>query len=111
MHEDANPHGTSASLPRREREQNAMPGSGMKRPEDRDQPHRQRAEQRDQRNADLHEIDEAIAAGVIDQDRKSVVSGQSVSVRVDLGGGRINKKKKKKQHHIDKQQENKKTSQ
>src|SRR3546814_12159404 len=31
------------------------------------------------------------------QDRKSVVSGKSVSVRVDLGGRRIIKKKKKKQ--------------
>src|SRR3546814_11588780 len=30
----------------------------------------------------------------MDQDRKSVVSGKSVSVRVDLGGGRIIKKKK-----------------
>src|SRR3546814_19771401 len=29
-------------------------------------------------------------------DRKSVVSGKSVSVSVDLGGRRINKKKKKK---------------
>src|SRR3546814_18616225 len=29
-------------------------------------------------------------------DRKSVVEGKSVSVRVDLGGGRIIKKKKKK---------------
>src|SRR3546814_16491735 len=29
------------------------------------------------------------------RDRKSVVSGKSVSVRVDLGGRRINKKKKK----------------
>src|SRR3546814_14455659 len=29
-------------------------------------------------------------------DRKSVVSGKGVSVRVDLGGGRIIKKKKKK---------------
>src|SRR3546814_12170740 len=29
-----------------------------------------------------------------DLDRKSVVSGKSVSVRVDLGGRRINKKKK-----------------
>src|SRR3546814_13902671 len=28
-------------------------------------------------------------------DRKSVVSGKSVSVRVDLGGGRVIKKKKK----------------
>src|SRR3546814_16920707 len=31
------------------------------------------------------------------KDRKSVVSGKSVSVRVDLGGRRILKKKKKKQ--------------
>src|SRR3546814_17978489 len=31
-------------------------------------------------------------------DRKSVVEGQSVSVRVDLGGRRIIKKKKKKQN-------------
>src|SRR3546814_12719135 len=30
------------------------------------------------------------------EDRKSVVAGKSVSVRVDLGGGRTNKKKKKK---------------
>src|SRR3546814_13978290 len=30
------------------------------------------------------------------QDRKSVVWGKSVSVRVDLGGGRLMKKKKKK---------------
>src|SRR3546814_20216880 len=30
-----------------------------------------------------------------DQDRKSVVEGKSVSVRVDLGGSRIIKKKKK----------------
>src|SRR3546814_17186414 len=32
-------------------------------------------------------------AGVAELDRKSVVSGKSVSVRVDLGGRRINKKK------------------
>src|SRR3546814_14303382 len=31
-------------------------------------------------------------------DRKSVVSGKSVSVRVDLGGRRIIKKKKKEEH-------------
>src|SRR3546814_14683874 len=31
-------------------------------------------------------------------DRKSVVSGKSVSVRVDLGGRRIIKKKKQKKH-------------
>src|SRR3546814_12897445 len=31
------------------------------------------------------------------QDRKSVVSGRRVSVRVELGGRRISKKKKKKQ--------------
>src|SRR3546814_20076738 len=33
-------------------------------------------------------------AEITDQDRKSVVSGKSVSVRVDLGGRRILKKKK-----------------
>src|SRR3546814_20083144 len=33
------------------------------------------------------------------EDRKSVVSGKSVSVRVDLGGRRIIKKKKKKTYH------------
>src|SRR3546814_12444792 len=33
--------------------------------------------------------------GLPDQDRKSVVSGKRVSVRVDLGGRRIIKKKKK----------------
>src|SRR3546814_11609773 len=33
-------------------------------------------------------------------DRKSVVSGKSVSVRVDLGGGRIIKKKKKDVHTV-----------
>src|SRR3546814_17958094 len=33
------------------------------------------------------------------QDRKSVVSGKSVSVRVDLGGRRIIKKKKKKKNN------------
>src|SRR3546814_11659416 len=35
-----------------------------------------------------------------DRDRKSVVSGKSVSVRVDHGGRRIIKKKKKKKHSI-----------
>src|SRR3546814_16965117 len=34
----------------------------------------------------------------IPRDRKSVVSGKSVSVRVDLGGRRIIKKKKTQQH-------------
>src|SRR3546814_10635655 len=34
------------------------------------------------------------------QDRKSVVSGKSVSVRVDLGGRRSIKKKNMKQHQI-----------
>src|SRR3546814_14885773 len=33
-------------------------------------------------------------------DRKSVVSGKSVSGRVDLGGGRIIKKKQNSNHHI-----------
>src|SRR3546814_11658047 len=36
----------------------------------------------------------ALGAGFEIADRKSVVSGQSVSVRVDLGGRRILKKKK-----------------
>src|SRR3546814_14752428 len=39
--------------------------------------------------------DDLVIAG--DRDRKSVVSGKSVSVRVDLGGRRIIKKKKKTQ--------------
>src|SRR3546814_16083768 len=34
------------------------------------------------------------------QDRKSVVEGKSVSVRVDLGGRRINKKKKHEEKNI-----------
>src|SRR3546814_11474103 len=34
----------------------------------------------------------------LDQDRRSVVSGRSVSVRVDLGGRRIRKKNKRKTH-------------
>src|SRR3546814_16364929 len=38
-------------------------------------------------------------------DRKSVVEGKSVSVRVDLGGSRIIKKKKK-QNHKDKRSHN-----
>src|SRR3546814_17497085 len=36
-----------------------------------------------------------IAVWGIDKDRKSVVEGKSVAVRVDLGGRRNNKKKKK----------------
>src|SRR3546814_16386176 len=42
-----------------------------------------------------HHLDEA-GDGVLPIDRKSVVSGKSVSVRVDLGGRRIIKKKKAK---------------
>src|SRR3546814_12561739 len=34
------------------------------------------------------------------EDRKSVVEGKGVSVRVDLGGRRIIKKKKKRQHTL-----------
>src|SRR3546814_19270149 len=34
------------------------------------------------------------------RDRKSVVEGKSVSVRVDLGGGRIIKKKKKQEKRL-----------
>src|SRR3546814_15978930 len=37
------------------------------------------------------------AAAIAQQDRKSVVKGQSVSVRVDLGGRRIIKKQQQKQ--------------
>src|SRR3546814_11305361 len=37
----------------------------------------------------------AVADGVVQQDRKSVVEGKSVSVSVDLGGRRVIKKKKK----------------
>src|SRR3546814_16914838 len=37
--------------------------------------------------------DEGVAKGVEVLDRKSVVSGESVSVRVDLGGRRISKTK------------------
>src|SRR3546814_19561556 len=37
------------------------------------------------------------AAGLVLGDRKSVLSGKKVAVRVDLGGGRIIKQKKKKE--------------
>src|SRR3546814_11276879 len=37
---------------------------------------------------------------ILDVDRKSVVEGKSVSVRVDLGGRRIIKKKKQNKHKI-----------
>src|SRR3546814_14211790 len=53
--------------------------------------------------ADILQI--AVGTGlVIDaiQDRKSVVEGKSVSVRVDLGGRRIIKKKTKKNNNDDK---------
>src|SRR3546814_14892576 len=45
---------------------------------------------------DFHEVflQEYWAGGARRQDRKSVVKGKSVSVRVDLGGRRILKKKK-----------------
>src|SRR3546814_16932642 len=46
---------------------------------------------------DRRRADDALCA-VRRQDRKSVVSGKSVSVRVDLGGRRIIKKKKVKIH-------------
>src|SRR3546814_16594189 len=43
--------------------------------------------------ADLHLFDHRARMFVVDvEDRKSVVSGKSVSVRVDLGGRRIIKK-------------------
>src|SRR3546814_19398070 len=40
-------------------------------------------------------------ATVVSADRTSVVTGKSVSVRVDLGGRRIIKKKQHKAHHKD----------
>src|SRR3546814_12027021 len=40
-----------------------------------------------------------ISEGVLYRDRKSVVSGKSVSVRVDLGGRRIIKKKNQNDIH------------
>src|SRR3546814_17753020 len=50
---------------------------------------------------DLHQLQAAIKRADVDptlkgpyEDRKSVVYGKSVSVRLDLGGRRINKKKK-----------------
>src|SRR3546814_19555044 len=53
-----------------------------------------------------HGLDDEIAGGQIliprrhrKPDRKSVVEGKSVSVRVDLGGSRIIKKKNKKYNH------------
>src|SRR3546814_16144253 len=42
-----------------------------------------------------------LAKSVTVEDRKSVVSGKSVSVRVDLGGSRIIKKKKKKKNQTE----------
>src|SRR3546814_15060328 len=46
--------------------------------------------------APVHELDGALGldGGNSSVDRKSVVSGKSVSVRVDLGGRRVIKKKK-----------------
>src|SRR3546814_18592241 len=49
-----------------------------------------------QREVEIGEV--AIATGLIIKDRKSVVKGKSVSVRVDLGGGRIINKTKKHKH-------------
>src|SRR3546814_13114131 len=53
----------------------------------------QRVEQADLRNRRLADADGADRLA-LDQDRKSVVEGKRVSVRVDLGGRRIIKKKK-----------------
>src|SRR3546814_20679107 len=47
-----------------------------------------------QRRRDI-DVDQSATAA---EDRKSVVSGKSVSVRVDLGGGRIIQNNKKEQH-------------
>src|SRR3546814_14255939 len=48
-----------------------------------------------------------VRARIADPDRKSVVSGKSVSVRVDLGGRRIIKKTKKNKQN---QEQNKHTT-
>src|SRR3546814_12562997 len=58
-----------------------------------------RAEER-AADADVHHVGDGLVAEaapqvVVDADRKSVVSGKSVSVRVDLGGRRLIKKIKK----------------
>src|SRR3546814_20382836 len=45
----------------------------------------------------LLDIASLINAGRLPQDRKSVVQGKRVSVRVDPGGGRINKKQEQRQ--------------
>src|SRR3546814_16100560 len=47
-----------------------------------------------------HEIGGFIAGKAEHEDRKSVGSGKSVSVSVDIGGRRIIKKKKKKQKQL-----------
>src|SRR3546814_15332633 len=54
----------------------------------------ERRQQRLDQGADGGDADSVCSCGVLERDRKSVVSGQSVSVRVDLGGRRIIKKKK-----------------
>src|SRR3546814_1536628 len=60
---------------------NQVPGSGI--PE------------QDRDPVDLHHLEQHGHDGA-EEDRKSVVSGKSVSVRVDLGGRRIIKKKQRK---------------
>src|SRR3546814_18943462 len=50
--------------------------------------------------ADLRAFMETLKATDLMDDRKSVVSGKSVSVSVDLGGRRFIKKKKKKETDI-----------
>src|SRR3546814_17191480 len=73
------------------------------------QPEDRQAEEEDEQDAQqrcaLDQVD--IGPGEQPQrrearDRKSVVSGKSVSVRVDLGGGRTIKKKKKESHKDEK---------
>src|SRR3546814_10963256 len=51
-------------------------------------------------------VSASFACSPVRRDRKSVVEGKSVSVRVDHGGRRISKKKKKRRH----QQGNSRTS-
>src|SRR3546814_10950349 len=64
-----------------------------------DEPADDQRDRRTQRNQDFTRVDiifggSDLAAGILRQDRKSVVVGQSVSVSVDLGGRRNIKKKR-----------------
>src|SRR3546814_10924558 len=58
------------------------------------------------RAAPARGFQDAACDGRRGKERKSVVKGKRVSVRVDRGGGRINKKKKNKQQHRREEPEN-----